>query len=486
MEQWSVTLTGGVQPGADPESAWARLAQQIGQPPAAFELSIRQRLPVTLAATDQSRARNQLQKFEACGVELVLLADDGLRLWVRPDKVTCGPVSGAFAQRALQNTQWDSDIPACRVGETQWQPLRSFIGGEAEPAATVPPPPPHEAATSNAAATGPAVGQSGQGAPAPVPGHGSDQGADAANALLPGHVAAPGLHAGFWMRVAAYLLDYLILLVIIFATGLTVAALKSVGESSEVTVPGWQLLNLGITWLYFAAFESSSWQATPGKRALGLRVVDMHGARIGFGRATGRFFGKIPSGLILCIGYMMAGWTARKQALHDMMAGCCVVRQGGLEARAQNRLSSYHATMPAWAVVLVVCGALGFLVIPILAAIAIPAYQDYVVRTQVSAGIASSADVRSKVDRFLQRQERLPENNASLGLGSPADLQGKYITDVAVDQGNVVLTFGGDQVDAGLRYKHLTFFAQVQGRSVSWTCSSSDIAQKYLPPMCRQ
>ncbi len=73
--------------------------------------------------------------------------------------------------------------------------------------------------------------------------------------------------------------------------------------------------------------ESSSKQATLGKMALGIIVTDVNGERIGFGRATGRFFGKIVSGMIFYIGYIMAGFTDRKQALHDMMAGTLVVNK---------------------------------------------------------------------------------------------------------------------------------------------------------------
>jgi uncharacterized RDD family membrane protein YckC len=81
-------------------------------------------------------------------------------------------------------------------------------------------------------------------------------------------------------------------------------------------------------WLYYAFFEASEFQATPGKMALGLIVTDEEGVRIGFGRATGRYFGKILSGLILYIGFMMAGWTQKKQALHDILAKTLVVRKG--------------------------------------------------------------------------------------------------------------------------------------------------------------
>jgi hypothetical protein len=85
------------------------------------------------------------------------------------------------------------------------------------------------------------------------------------------------------------------------------------------------LLGLVVGWLYFALQESSTAQATLGKRALGIKVTDANGRRIGFGRATGRFFGKILSGLVFAIGFMLAGWTERKQALHDFLAGTLVV-----------------------------------------------------------------------------------------------------------------------------------------------------------------
>jgi uncharacterized RDD family membrane protein YckC len=81
------------------------------------------------------------------------------------------------------------------------------------------------------------------------------------------------------------------------------------------------------SWLYSAYFESSEWQATVGKKVMNLVVTDMQGNRVSFGRASGRFFAKIISGLIpLGIGYILAGVTEKKQALHDMIASCLVLR----------------------------------------------------------------------------------------------------------------------------------------------------------------
>ncbi len=73
-------------------------------------------------------------------------------------------------------------------------------------------------------------------------------------------------------------------------------------------------------------WKAPAWQGTVGKKILGLRVTDLNGNRVSFGRASGRFFGKIVSGFTLMIGYIMAGFTEKKQALHDMIAGCLVVK----------------------------------------------------------------------------------------------------------------------------------------------------------------
>lgn len=85
---------------------------------------------------------------------------------------------------------------------------------------------------------------------------------------------------------------------------------------------------LAMHWLYFAGMESSARQATFGKSIMSMRVADLDGQRISFGHATGRFFAKLVSGIIpFLIGYWMAAFTAKKQALHDLIAGTLVLRK---------------------------------------------------------------------------------------------------------------------------------------------------------------
>ena len=153
-------------------------------------------------------------------------------------------------------------------------------------------------------------------------------------------------YAGFWLRLVAHLVDgvivgaaMLILVVPLFFLMGGVALFSSfpreVGEHPDPAQIG-ALLSLvfvlaGVAilgqWLYFAYLESGEKQGTWGKQMLGIYVTDLTGNRISFGRASGRFFAKIISGLIpLGIGYIMAGITERKQALHDMIASCLVLR----------------------------------------------------------------------------------------------------------------------------------------------------------------
>ena len=90
--------------------------------------------------------------------------------------------------------------------------------------------------------------------------------------------------------------------------------------------PTTNLLSLAVAWLYFALMESSERGATVGKMAMGLRVVSNDGKRISFMNATGRYFAKILSAMIFCIGFIMIAFTDRKRGLHDMIASTLVIK----------------------------------------------------------------------------------------------------------------------------------------------------------------
>ncbi len=132
-------------------------------------------------------------------------------------------------------------------------------------------------------------------------------------------------YGGFWIRVVAYIIDAILLS---FASGV-------IGFATDMNMfeadyrnfnPAGNLLSVVIGWLYFALLESSQRGATVGKMAVGLRVVTDQGQRLTFMNATGRYFAKFISAIILGIGFIMVAFTDRKRGLHDMIAGTLVIK----------------------------------------------------------------------------------------------------------------------------------------------------------------
>lgn len=150
---------------------------------------------------------------------------------------------------------------------------------------------------------------------------------------LPVHDAEV-VYAGFWKRFAAYLIDYVILTV----SSMTIGALVGLGIGGAASLAGGAtttagvvsqllgaLIGFGISLGYYGWFHASSGGATPGKMAIGIKVVRSNGERISGARSIGRYFATILSSLTLLIGYLMAAFTERKQALHDLICDTVVV-----------------------------------------------------------------------------------------------------------------------------------------------------------------
>jgi uncharacterized RDD family membrane protein YckC len=135
------------------------------------------------------------------------------------------------------------------------------------------------------------------------------------------------VYAGFWRRFFALWLDFFVVgnLYELFAL---IGILPDMPQNPYSLQPtpahGAVLLFLLI---YYVGLEVSPVQATIGKRALDMAVTDLQGERITLARAAGRNLGKAISYIILLMGFVMAGFTQRKQALHDMLAGCLVIRR---------------------------------------------------------------------------------------------------------------------------------------------------------------
>lgn len=153
-------------------------------------------------------------------------------------------------------------------------------------------------------------------------------------ALPPATPPAPAMdYAGFWRRLTGMLVDALLLFfpeaILRVLLGLPVLSYEDEWSDSRVLLAEGTTFVMAV--LYCSLLECSAAQGSLGQQLLGIRVTDVRGRRIGFGRAVGRQFGKILSLLLCCFGYLFQLWNHRRQTLHDMMSGCVVVRARGPE-----------------------------------------------------------------------------------------------------------------------------------------------------------
>ena len=162
--------------------------------------------------------------------------------------------------------------------------------------------------------------------------------------VAPADASAVPEYGGFWIRLVAWLIDAVVMfgsvLVLSFAAGMVLgivygflgvplAEAEGVTESEQIIALINALMNslaIVLYWVYYATFESGPWQATLGKYLLHLKVTDLDGYPISFGRATARHFSKFLSLLFVGLGFLMIGFTEKKQGLHDHIAKCLVIR----------------------------------------------------------------------------------------------------------------------------------------------------------------
>ncbi|WP_133501205.1 pilin [Cognatilysobacter terrigena] len=121
-------------------------------------------------------------------------------------------------------------------------------------------------------------------------------------------------------------------------------------------------------------------------------------------------------------------------------------------------------------------------IIAILAAVALPAYRDYVTRAQVSEGFSLATSAKVAIATYYGEYSAYPNNNASAGMALPASIKGKYVSAVVVDNtGSITITYGGGS-NAAINGQSMTMQATNNGGALNWTCSG--LPRKYLPSNC--
>lgn len=198
------------------------------------------------------------------------------------------------------------------------------------------------------------------------------------------------VYAGFWRRLAALFIDSMLVGVVYYAViivGMLVVGIGGMAAFEGTDAPGMGAIGglLAVMYLaypiisalYYVGMESSGTQATLGKMAVGIKVTDADGRRLGRGRALGRWASHLLCYLTIYIGYIMAGFTERKRGLHDMVASTLVVDRWAF-THDPGRQKDALGTVAI--IVLVLGGLLVVAYLAILLAIALPAYQGYIQR----------------------------------------------------------------------------------------------------------
>jgi len=285
-----------------------------------------------------------------------------------------GPVAAEMIREAYRSKQLDGDSLVWREGMSQWMPLRQFeleFDLEDEPASLAMPPP----VSAEAAQAEP------QWTSDPLP-HASPYAPPTASVASVGTAggfdpdATDIVYAGFWRRYLALFVDsllvsmayYAVYIVLLFALGLGTSLMAG---NSDAAMQG-QMMLFGllstasyvvISGLYFVLQESSSAQATLGKRLLGIKVTDSEGNRLSRLHALGRWASHLVSYATLYIGYLMAAFTERKRGLHDMVAGTLVVDQWAYTDRPELQKRELGGCLVAAIVGLLALAAAGVAVV---------------------------------------------------------------------------------------------------------------------------
>ena len=442
----ALVLGSEVLPGFSATEVWPAVAAYFRIDRAKLDTDVLARVPMTIKETDDladlERRKNALAQM---GARADVFALNGGSYYVLLDNVPRGPLPRAYIDQRTREGAWPASLKVAAVGSSDWHVLepaaKPVAAAAIPPLAPLPPAPVDDADTVAAKIARVADSIASRKDLLPLP---------------PGDA----IHAGFWRRCAAWLIDNLLLFIPAFLVLL-------------IPVLGVIVYFVG-RWAYFAMMESSPAQATLGKRAMGIIATDGKGQRLSLAQASGRYFAGAISYITLYVGYALAGWTTRKQALHDLIADTCVVFE---TVRPGEPMPTERPPMPwyGWA-----ANALLLLVFPvaILAAIALPAYQQYLVRAKVSSAMAGAASAKIEIAEAVASGEVCP----SQVRDSQDPLIASFTTTGTAPDCLLTMTFS---VDPGtpeeLRGQAVEWQYSASGE---WSCSST-IESKNLPASCR-
>ncbi|MGZ5032819.1 MAG: RDD family protein [Usitatibacter sp.] len=259
-------------------------------------------------------------------------------------------------------------------------------------------------------------------------------------------------YSGFWRRAAALVIDNFVLLLPLIALSYYVHP----------------LLGVALILAYGAYFEASERRATPGKIACGIVVTGLEGERISFPRALGRqvlkLLGNALSAITWLVFFLPAMFTRRHQGLHDLIVSTVVRRQPG-RGIPDIAVAILGGLLPA------------VFFVGLLAGIAVPAYQDYVLRSRVGVALGAMEPYQRAVEGYFAAHQNLPRSIQELGLGMPTAPEVKSF---AMRDGRIIMEPSGFR-PTGV----LILTPKVDGKAIEWMCGSDGLRPAMVPARCR-
>lgn len=295
-------------------------------------------------------------------------------------------------------------------------------------------------------------------------------------------MSADFIFAGFWKRFFAYWIDGIVFGIIFLLFAISGVGWKTMGAGELTQV---SILYFGFYfgwWMYFALMESSSSQATLGKRALGIKVTDMQGYQLSFMHAAGRQLAGVISSFTFTIGYLIAAFSGRKQALHDMIAGTVVVNKNFGANQIQQVNQSPPPGMSFGSIFGVIVLVLIIPVGGILAAIAIPAYNQYQVKALVFEAYEHASEAKVAIVKQATETGYWPVNFEQASLESESMRREDYY--IKLQQNGVLeIHFSQPQQISNSILRLIPDIAN-DGNYV-WDCQTMEMDTNYSPPDCQ-
>ncbi|HZP11281.1 MAG TPA: RDD family protein, partial [Nevskiaceae bacterium] len=295
--------------------------------------------------------------------------------------------------------------------------------------------------------------------------------------------------AGHWARIGAALLDSMI------CTGLFMFVMMVLGfymgtQGAKAKPPSGESIAMiyavliGAQIAYFTITQGGSKMASLGKRATDLIVVTTRGEPIGYGRALARYLVLFFTGFLFSLPLLVILFTRKHQGLHDLICGTVVIDKRTFDrSRWDYEAVAGSPNSSSGAVIAVVLLFFFIFMIGILAAIAIPAYQDYLMRAKVSEALLKTSDVKERYAAYVKEHQAWPASIDDLKAPSSLRLAGNGEVAFEIADGHaLMLTLHGDPALDGKRIELVPIGTE---GAFEWKCRVVDLPPKFAPSACR-